>query len=107
MDDHARMVDADTAPALLGPEESSGEHVGRTLHLDAGETFAFVVDLTPVQWFDPGSSDRSAPRLRLECRNEELCGPGGSVYLTADEVERLVGMLLEAQRSLLDGLPST
>ncbi len=72
-----------------------GEHVGHPYHLAAGETAAYVLEVTSVEMFElfQGSVLVSGPVVRLRLRNPELTGSGESAYLTLAEVDRLRRLL--------------
>ncbi len=81
----------------LAPPESSGEHEGREYRLDAGETFAYAVTVTPTQLHD---GDGGTPRLRLTLVCHELLDADDKAYLSPAEARTLAAMLQHASREV-------
>jgi hypothetical protein len=91
----------------LAPPEQSSEHQGREYRLDAGESFAYSVSATATQMYDllPHGVETLVARIRLSIVEHEVVGTPAAAWLTPDEVDGLIAMLLCAKRdlSLSDG----
>lgn len=98
--DWFRHADADGIVHL--PPEQGEAHLGRTLSLDCGESFAFTVTAQLHQWFDlyADEIDVDAPSVQIVVRNNELIGAEASARLSKPEVARLIAMLQQLHDDL-------